>query len=68
VEKNRFVPKSSEAEMVNEGQNNSLTNTFLAGIEFLDDLSNNDSLPKHVRYKIRMSLDYVDNTFSTQDK
>jgi len=68
VEKNRFVPKSSEAEMVNEGQNNSLTNTFLAGIEFLDDLSNNESLPKHVRYKIRMSLDYVDNTFSTQDK
>jgi hypothetical protein len=68
VEKNRFIAKSSETELVEDGQNNSLTNTFLAGIVFLNDISNNDSLPKHLQYKIRMSLDYVDNTFSTQDR
>jgi len=68
VEKNRFIAKSSETELVEDGQNNSLTNTFLAGIVFLNDISNNDTLPKHLQYKIRMSLDYVDNTFSTQDR
>jgi hypothetical protein len=68
TERNRFVAKDSEAEMVQEGQNNSLTNTFLAAIEFLDEISNNDSLPKHMKYKIRMALNYVDSTFRTQDQ
>jgi hypothetical protein len=67
-ERNRFIPMNSEVDMVREGQNQSVANNFLAAIEFLDDLSNNDSLPKHVRYKIRMTLDYVDNTFQTQDR
>jgi hypothetical protein len=67
-ERNRFVAKPTEADMVQDAQNNVLTNTFLAGIEFLDDISNNDPLPKHVRYKIRMALDYVDNTFQTEDQ
>ncbi len=68
AEKNRFVAKNSESDMVSEGQNNSMTNTFLAGIEFLDEIPDGGSLPKHVRYKIRMALDYVDNTFRTQDR
>lgn len=67
TEMNRFVPKASEDDMVTEGQSNSATNTFLAAIEFLDDIPANGSLPKHVRYKIRMALDYVDNTFQQQD-
>lgn len=67
-EKNRFVAKNSEADMVREGQNNSATNTFLAGIEFLDDTDGSGGLPRHVRYKIRMVLDNVDSTFRTQDR
>lgn len=68
TERNRFVPMNSEQEMVNRGQNNSITNDFLAAIEFLDDLSANDTLPKHMRFKIRMALDYVDSTFRTEDR
>ncbi|UJR30912.1 hypothetical protein I4U23_018422 [Adineta vaga] len=67
-DRNRFIPKDSETDMVRDGQTNALTNTFLAGIEFLDAISNNDSLPKHMRYKIRMTLDQVDNTFRTEDR
>jgi hypothetical protein len=67
-ERNRFVAKSSELDMVQDGQNNSVINTFLAAIEFLDEISDNDSLPKHIRYKIRMTLDYVDDTFRTEDR
>lgn len=67
-ELNRFIPMKSEADMVREGQNNSVTNTFLAGIEFMDDIANNASLPKHIRFKIRMSLNYVDNTIQTEDQ
>ncbi len=59
---------NSESDMVQAGQNNSVTNNFLAAIEFMDDITNNDSLPKHIRFKIRMTLDYVDNTFQTQDR
>ncbi|CAF3444208.1 unnamed protein product [Rotaria sp. Silwood1] len=64
----RFVPMTSESNMIHEGQNNTLTDTFLAGIVFLNEISNNDSLPKHIKYKIRMSLDAVDNTFRTEDR
>lgn len=64
----RFVPVSSEAEMVRLGQINAVTNTFLAAIKFLDELSPNQTLPKHVQYKIRMTLDYVDSTFRTEDR
>lgn len=67
-ERNRFIPMNSESDMVQAGQNNSVTNNFLAAIEFMDDITNNDSLPKHIRFKIRMTLDYVDNTFQTQDR
>ncbi len=67
-ERNRFIAMNSELDMVREGQNKSVTNNFLAAIEFMDDISNNDSLPKHIRFKIRMALDYVDNTFRTEDR
>lgn len=67
-ERNRFVAKGSEEQMVRDGQNDAMTNTFLAGIEFLDGISGNNSLPTHVRYKIRMILDHVDNTFRTEDR
>jgi hypothetical protein len=67
-ERNRFVPMNSESDMVNEGQNKSVTNNFLAAIEFLDQIADNESLPKHIRFKIRMALDYVDSTFRTEDK
>lgn len=67
-EKNRFVKKNSEADLVREGQNNSATNLFLAGIEFLDDTNGQQGLPKHVKYKIRMTLDNVDSTFRTEDR
>lgn len=67
-ERNRFVAMNSEAEMVKEGQNKSVTNNFLAAIEFLDPIADNDSLPKHIRFKIRMALDYVDSTFRTEDR
>ena len=46
----------------------SVTNNFLAAIEFLDQIDENQSLPKHLRFKIRMILDYVDNTFRTEDR
>jgi hypothetical protein len=67
TERNRFVAKDSEADMVSDGQNNSATNLFLAGIEFLDQIADTDSFPKHISYKIRMTLDYVDSTFQTAD-
>lgn len=67
-EKNRFVRKDSEADMVRDGQNNSATNTFLAAIQFLDDTDGSGDLPRHVRYKIRMVLDNVDSTFRTEDR
>ena len=67
-ERNRFVPMASEAAMVSAGQNNSVTNTFFAAIKFLDDIPDNQTLPKHLRYKIRMALDYVDTTFRTEDR
>ena len=67
-ERNRFVPTNSEAELIATGQAQAVTNNFLAGIVFLDDISNNQSLPKHLRFKIRMTLDYVDNTFRTEDR
>jgi uncharacterized protein (UPF0147 family) len=67
TDRNRFVAMSSEAEMVRQGQNNSVTDTFLAAIKFIDEISNNDSLPKHIRFKIRMVLDRVDSTFRTED-
>ena len=67
-ELDRFKAMNSESDMVREGQNKSLINHFLAAIEFMDDISNNDSLPKHLRFKIRMTLDHVDNTFRTQDR
>lgn len=67
-ERNRFIPMNSESDMVYEGQNKSVTNGFLAAIEFMDHISDNDSLPKHIRFKIRMILDYVDNTFRTEDR
>jgi hypothetical protein len=67
-ERNRFIPMNSETDIVREGQRQSLTNNFLAAIIFLDNIPNNQSLPKHVRYKIRMSLDYVDSTFRTEDR
>ncbi|CAF1095920.1 unnamed protein product [Adineta ricciae] len=68
TERNRFVPMDSELDMVSKGKNNSITNDFLAAIQFLDDLSDNDTLPKHMRFKIRMALDYVDSTFRTEDR
>ncbi|CAM4887474.1 unnamed protein product [Rotaria socialis] len=68
TDRNRFVLMSSESQLVSDGKTNSFTDTFLAGIVFLDELSNGDSFPKHVRYKIRMVRDYVDNTFSTEDR
>ncbi len=67
-ERNRFIAMNSELDMVYEGQNKSIINNFLAAIEFMDDISNNQSLPKHIRFKIRMALDYVDNTFRTEDR
>jgi hypothetical protein len=67
-ERNRFVAMNSEAEMISAGQIQSITNTFLAAIEFLDEIPNNQSLPKHIRFKIRMTLDYVDSTFRTEDR
>jgi hypothetical protein len=67
-ERNRFVPMNSEAELVAAGQAQSATNSFLAGIVFLDDIPNNQSLPKHIRFKIRMTLDYTDSTFRTEDR
>jgi uncharacterized protein (UPF0147 family) len=67
-ERNRFVAMNSEADMVQEGQNTSVTNNFLAAIEFMDDIANNGSLPKHIRFKIRMTLDYVDSTIRTEDR
>lgn len=68
TERNRFVAMKSEAEMVAEGWNKSVTNNFLAAIEFLDDIPASGSLPKHIRYKIRMALDHVDSTFRTEDR
>lgn len=68
TELNRFQSTNSELDMIYEGQNKSLTNNFLAGIVFMNKISNNDSLPKHVQFKIRMPLDLVDNTFRTQDR
>ncbi|UJR15712.1 hypothetical protein I4U23_002647 [Adineta vaga] len=68
TERNRFIPMNSESEMVRQGKNNSITNTFLAAIKFLDEISDNDTLPKHIRFKIRMTPDYVDNTFRTEDR
>jgi len=68
LERNRFIAMNSELDMVYAGQNKSVTNNFLAAIEFMDQISNNESLPKHIRYKIRMTLDYVDNTFQTEDR
>ncbi|CAF2630332.1 unnamed protein product [Rotaria sp. Silwood2] len=67
-ERNRFVPMPSETNLITEGQNHSLTDTFLAGIVFLNDISNSDRLPTHIKYKIRMTLDDVDNTFRTEDR
>ena len=67
-ERNRFVPMQSETAMIRQGQNQSVTNSFLAAIRFLDEISPNKTLPKHVHYKIRMNLDYVDNTFRTEDR
>ena len=68
TERNRFVAMNSEAEMVAEGLNKSVTNNFLAAIAFLDPILINGSLPKHIRFKIRMSSDYVDSTFRTEDR
>ena len=65
---NRFVAMNSEADMVREGQNKSVTNNFLAAIKFVNDISDGEGLPKHVQYKIRMNLDYVDSTFRTEDR
>ena len=67
-ERYRFVPAGSEAEMMEIGKVKSATDGFLAGIKFLDDISDNDNLPKHTRFKIRMALDYVDSTFRTEDR
>ena len=39
---------NTELDMVREGQNKSVTKNFLATIEFIDDITNNDSLPKHI--------------------
>lgn len=68
TDRDRFVRVSNETEMVRLGQKNSVTNTFLAAIKFLDEISPNQTLPKHLRYKIRMTLDYVDSTFRTEDR
>ncbi|CAF1162270.1 unnamed protein product [Adineta steineri] len=68
TERNRFIAMDSELDMVYAGQNDSVTNSFLAAIEFMDTIGDNDSLPTHIRFKIRMALDYVDNTFQTADK
>ena len=68
TERNRFVAMKSESEMVSKGWNQSVTNSFFAAIEFLDHIPPNGDLPKHIRYKIRMALDYVDNTFQKEDR
>ncbi|CAM4819705.1 unnamed protein product [Rotaria magnacalcarata] len=68
TELNRFESMNRESDMIKAGQNASLTNNFLAAITFMDDISNNASLPKHVRFKIRMTHDLVDNTFHTADR
>ncbi|CAF4216816.1 unnamed protein product, partial [Rotaria magnacalcarata] len=49
TELNRFESMNRESDMIKAGQNASLTNNFLAAITFMDDISNNASLPKHVR-------------------
>lgn len=67
-ERDRFVPANSEAEMMEEGKVKAATDGFLAGIKFLDDISDSDNLPKHMRFKIRMALDFVDSTFRTEDR
>ncbi|CAF3364219.1 unnamed protein product [Rotaria sp. Silwood2] len=67
ADRNRFVPMTSESNMIEEGQSNALTDRFLAGIVFLNKISNNDGLPKHIQYKIRMTLDKVDTTMQTRD-
>lgn len=68
TERNRFVAMGSEAEMVAEGLNKTVTNNFLAAIAFLDPIPPNGSLPTHIRFKIRMPLDYIDSTFRTEDR
>ncbi|CAF4578630.1 unnamed protein product [Rotaria socialis] len=68
TELNRFEAMNSELDMIQAGQNASLTNNFLAAITFMDDISSNASLPAHVRFKIRMTLDLVDSTFQTADR
>lgn len=68
TDRNRFIPMKSESDMVQDGQNNSLTDTFLSGIVFLNQISDEDDFPKHIRYKIRMTLDTVDTTTQTQDE
>lgn len=68
VDRDRFVRKTSEASLAQDGKTNSFTDNFLAGIVFLDNIPNGGSFPKHVRYKIRMILDYVDTTVRTEDR
>ncbi|CAF0829832.1 unnamed protein product [Rotaria sordida] len=67
-ELNRFIAMNTELDMIREGQDKSQTNNFLASIKFMNDITNNDSLPKHIQFKIRMTLDQVDNTFQTEDR
>ncbi|CAF1005228.1 unnamed protein product, partial [Didymodactylos carnosus] len=67
TERNRFQPVESSADIVTKASNLSLTYSFLAGIEFLNDIVN-DELPKHIKYKIRMPVDSVDSTFRQQSR
>lgn len=67
-ERKRFVAVDSEADLVREGQNKSAIDGFLAGIKFVDEISDADPFPKHLKYKIRMALDFVDSTFRTEDR
>ena len=68
TERNRFAPAGSEDEIIEQGKTKGPTDGFLAGIKFLDDIADNDNLPKHMRFKIRMVLDYVDSTLRTEDR
>ncbi|CAF0889943.1 unnamed protein product [Didymodactylos carnosus] len=67
TERNRFQPVESSADLVTKALNLSFTYSFLAGIEFLNDIVD-DELPKHIKYKIRMPLDSVDSTFRQQNR
>ncbi|KAM3865832.1 retinal-specific phospholipid-transporting ATPase ABCA4-like [Diretmus argenteus] len=64
----KFVPHMDESQMIHQSLHLLEKNKFWAGVVFMDLYPWSESVPPHVKYKIRMDIDVVERTNKIKDR